>query len=98
MWPHVPGGSSADGRALRLLRETGIAVQAVAASGSPRLQATVNAEQITPKMFVMSTTRAMPGGWVDRRLLPKGPNGRNLCRWCNLEVPKVELRSAPPGA
>jgi len=35
----------------------------------------------------MSTTRAMPGGWVDRRSLPKGPNGRNLCRWCNLEVP-----------
>jgi len=30
----------------------------------------------------------MPGGWVDRRALPKGPNGRNLCRWCNLEVPK----------
>jgi 5-methylcytosine-specific restriction protein A len=24
---------------------------------------------------------------VDRRSLPKGPNGRNLCRWCNLEVP-----------
>jgi 5-methylcytosine-specific restriction protein A len=38
-------------------------------------------------MFVMSTTRSMPGGWVDRRSLPKGPNGRNLCRWCNLEVP-----------
>ncbi len=30
----------------------------------------------------------MPGGWVDRLSLPKGPNGRNLCRWCNLEVPK----------
>jgi 5-methylcytosine-specific restriction enzyme A len=30
----------------------------------------------------------MPGGWADRRGLPKGPNGRNLCRWCNLEVPK----------
>lgn len=30
----------------------------------------------------------MPGGWVDRETLPKGPNGRNLCRWCNLEVPK----------
>ena len=36
----------------------------------------------------MSTQRAMPGGWVDRLSLPKGPNGRNLCRWCNLEVPK----------
>jgi len=29
----------------------------------------------------------MPGGWADRNQLPKGPNGRNLCRWCNLEVP-----------
>ena len=30
----------------------------------------------------------MPGGWADRASLPKGENGRNLCRWCNLEVPK----------
>jgi 5-methylcytosine-specific restriction protein A len=29
----------------------------------------------------------MPGGWADRALLPKGRNGRALCRWCNLEVP-----------
>ena len=29
----------------------------------------------------------MPGGWADRSGLPKGPNGRALCRWCNLEVP-----------
>ena len=36
----------------------------------------------------MSTNRTMPGGWADRHALPKGPNGRNLCRWCNLEVPK----------
>ena len=36
----------------------------------------------------MSTKRTMPGGWVDRGTLPKGANGRNLCRWCNLEVPK----------
>jgi 5-methylcytosine-specific restriction protein A len=36
----------------------------------------------------MSTNRTMPGGWVDPHTLPKGPNGRNLCRWCNLEVPK----------
>jgi 5-methylcytosine-specific restriction enzyme A len=35
----------------------------------------------------MSTSRTMPGGWVDRDSLPKGPNGRSLCRWCNLEVP-----------
>jgi 5-methylcytosine-specific restriction protein A len=30
----------------------------------------------------------MSGGWADRQTLPKGPTGRNLCRWCNLEVPK----------
>ena len=35
----------------------------------------------------MSTSRTMPGGFVDRASLPKGPNGRALCRWCNLEVP-----------
>jgi 5-methylcytosine-specific restriction enzyme A len=39
----------------------------------------------------MSTNRTMPGGWADRDTLPKGPNGRNLCRWCNLEVPKRRL-------
>jgi len=36
----------------------------------------------------MSTQRSMPGGWARRENLPKGPNGRHLCRWCNLEVPK----------
>src|SRR5579871_5136773 len=36
----------------------------------------------------MSTIRTMAGGWVDRSTLQKGDNGRNLCRWCNLEVPK----------
>lgn len=30
----------------------------------------------------------MPGGWADPAALAKGPNGRNLCRWCNLEVPR----------
>jgi 5-methylcytosine-specific restriction enzyme A len=35
----------------------------------------------------MSTSRAMPGGWVDRKKIPRGPNGRGLCRWCSLEVP-----------
>ncbi len=30
----------------------------------------------------------MPGGRVDRADLPKGQNGRALCRWCNLEVPR----------
>jgi 5-methylcytosine-specific restriction protein A len=33
----------------------------------------------------------MPGGWADRDSLPKGLNGRALCRWCNLEVPKGRL-------
>ena len=36
----------------------------------------------------MSTTRAMIGGWIDRRQIAKGPNGRGLCRWCSLEVPR----------
>ena len=30
----------------------------------------------------------MSGGWVDRRFLARGPNGRGLCRWCSLEVPR----------
>jgi 5-methylcytosine-specific restriction enzyme A len=29
----------------------------------------------------------MPGGWVDRKKIPRGPNGRGLCRWCSVEVP-----------
>jgi len=33
----------------------------------------------------------MPGGWADRASLPKGENGRNLCRWCNLEVPRGRI-------
>lgn len=37
---------------------------------------------------MMSTTRAMIGGWVDRKSVPRGPNGRGLCRWCNMEVPR----------
>ena len=32
--------------------------------------------------------RAMRGGWVDRKSIPRGPNGRGLCRWCALEVPR----------
>ena len=40
-------------------------------------------------MFVaMSASRTMPGGYADRSTLAKGPNGRNLCRYCDLEVPK----------
>lgn len=30
----------------------------------------------------------MSGGRIDPASLPKGPGGRNLCRWCSLEVPK----------
>ncbi len=30
----------------------------------------------------------MPGGNVLRRELPQGENGRALCRWCALEVPR----------
>ena len=29
----------------------------------------------------------MPGGFADRQSLEKGPGGRPLCRWCQLEVP-----------
>lgn len=36
----------------------------------------------------MGIARAMRGGWVDRNAVPRGPNGRGLCRWCSLEVPK----------
>jgi 5-methylcytosine-specific restriction endonuclease McrA len=30
----------------------------------------------------------MRGGWVDRKAIPRGPNGRGMCRWCSLEVPR----------
>lgn len=39
----------------------------------------------------MSTQRVMPGGRADREELPKGENGRCLCRWCSLEVPVGRL-------
>lgn len=39
----------------------------------------------------MSTQRTLPGGWADRDALQRGPNGRCLCRWCNLEVPAGRL-------
>src|ERR1700678_1439773 len=35
----------------------------------------------------MSTSRMMPGGWVNRKNIPRGANGRGLCRWCSIEVP-----------
>lgn len=41
----------------------------------------------------MSTTRVMPGGWVDPEDLLKGGNGRNLCRWCGLEIPPGRRRT-----
>ncbi len=33
----------------------------------------------------------MPGGRADISALSKGPSGRNLCRWCSLEVPRGRL-------
>ena len=33
----------------------------------------------------------MPGGRAERESLPKGLNGRCLCRWCGLEVPAGRL-------
>ncbi len=35
----------------------------------------------------MSTQRTIADGRANRAELPKGPNGRSLCRWCELEVP-----------
>lgn len=37
----------------------------------------------------MSTNRkrTFGAGWVSPSSLPKGPNGRALCRWCQAEVP-----------
>jgi 5-methylcytosine-specific restriction endonuclease McrA len=38
----------------------------------------------------------MAGGFVDRSALEKGPNGRPLCRWCNLEVPAGRFTFCSP--
>lgn len=38
----------------------------------------------------------MRGGWVDRKSLPRGPNGRGLCRWCALEVPRGRYTFCSP--
>ena len=35
----------------------------------------------------MSTKRKKQGGWI-RRTVERGPNGRGICRWCGVEVPK----------
>ena len=34
----------------------------------------------------MILPRTMPGGRAAPRLLPVGPNGLRLCRWCELEI------------
>ena len=39
------------------------------------------------KLEALSTSRTLPGGKADRDSLPKGDNGRALCRYCSLEVP-----------
>jgi len=39
----------------------------------------------------MSKSRTLPGGRADRDSLPKGQNGRVLCRYCSLEVPAGRL-------
>ena len=44
----------------------------------------------------MSTARTMPGGWVDRQSVPRGPDGRGLCRWCSLEVPRDRFTFCSP--
>jgi len=37
----------------------------------------------------MGKHRIRPGsGWKNHKELPLGPNGRALCRWCGVEVPK----------
>ena len=39
--------------------------------------------------IAMSKHRVRPGsGWKNHKELPQGPNGRALCRWCGVEVPK----------
>jgi 5-methylcytosine-specific restriction enzyme A len=35
--------------------------------------------------------RTLKGGYARGQELPKGPSGRNLCRWCELEVPKGRI-------
>src|SRR5215831_14295582 len=40
-----------------------------------------------PEPWNSSRNRTMPGGAADPAELARGPNGRALCRWCNMEVP-----------
>jgi 5-methylcytosine-specific restriction protein A len=53
-------------------------------AGLPLPPQTVYAEYVVD---LVSTSRTMLGGVADRATLPKGTNGRVLCRWCGLEVP-----------
>lgn len=34
----------------------------------------------------MHPTRTLPGGYTQPHILPRGPNGLALCRWCELEI------------
>lgn len=44
---------------------------------------------VCERILEMSTNRYLESaGWADPKKLPKGPNGRALCRYCNAEVPK----------
>lgn len=40
------------------------------------------------RMANTTPSRTLKGGSVRGQDLPKGSQGRNLCRWCNLEVPQ----------
>jgi 5-methylcytosine-specific restriction endonuclease McrA len=40
--------------------------------------------------------RQAPGGFCNPKALPKGPNGRNLCRRCSTEVPKGKQTFCSP--
>jgi 5-methylcytosine-specific restriction endonuclease McrA len=40
--------------------------------------------------------RVAPGGFCDERELPRGPNGRALCRKCGKEVPRARMTFCSP--
>ncbi len=41
-----------------------------------------------PRSGTERLRRTMPGGRVKPETLPKGVDGRTLCRWCSLQVPR----------
>lgn len=43
-----------------------------------------------------STSRVKAGGWADKRRLPRGENGKILCRWCQKETPRGRLTFCSP--